>query len=48
MSGAEALTGQGDMLFLDPTSINRDGKIRRIQAPMINDKDLAYITGEDL
>lgn len=47
ISGAEALTGQGDMLFLDPTAINRDGKIRRIQAPMISDEDLAYITGED-
>jgi S-DNA-T family DNA segregation ATPase FtsK/SpoIIIE len=44
MSGAEALIGQGDMLFLDPTAIGRDGKIRRIQAPMISDEDLEYIT----
>jgi len=46
INGAEALTGQGDMLFLDPTAISRDGKVRRIQAPMISDEDLAYITGE--
>ena len=44
-TGAEALTGRGDMLFRDPAARSEHMRVRRIQAPWISDKNVeALIT----
>lgn len=42
-SGAEALAGQGDMLYKDPNARNEYSRIKRIQAPWISDGDIDTI-----
>jgi S-DNA-T family DNA segregation ATPase FtsK/SpoIIIE len=39
-NGAEALTGNGDMLFRDPNARGEYSRIKRIQAPWISDADI--------
>jgi S-DNA-T family DNA segregation ATPase FtsK/SpoIIIE len=41
--GAEALTGNGDMLFQDPLARNEYTRIKRIQAPWISDRDIEQL-----
>lgn len=42
-SGADALAGQGDMLYKDPNARNEYSRIKRIQAPWISDEDIDTI-----
>jgi S-DNA-T family DNA segregation ATPase FtsK/SpoIIIE len=41
--GAEALTGNGDMLFQNPLARNEYTRIKRIQAPWISDRDIEQL-----
>lgn len=44
-SGAEALTGKGDMLFRDPTARGEYARLKRVQAPWIGDSDINLLLG---
>jgi DNA segregation ATPase FtsK/SpoIIIE, S-DNA-T family len=41
--GAEALTGNGDMLYRDPLARSEYTRIKRIQAPWISDTDIEML-----
>jgi len=41
--GAEALTGNGDMLYRDPTAQSEYTRIKRVQAPWLSDEDIQFL-----
>lgn len=44
-SGAETLSGKGDMLFRDPTARSEFARLKRVQAPWIGDDDISLLLG---
>lgn len=44
--GAEALTGNGDMLYRDPTAQSEFTRIKRVQAPWISDKEIQQLISQ--
>lgn len=45
-SGAETLTGKGDMLFRDPTARSEYARLKRVQAPWIGDAEISLLLGD--
>jgi S-DNA-T family DNA segregation ATPase FtsK/SpoIIIE len=44
--GAEALTGNGDLLFRDPLAKSEYTRIKRVQAPWISDEDIESLINQ--